>query len=243
MLRHYVRWGAQVEGKLCMSDSNLENPQAQDKEQAPAKATPENAPPAPATPENALSPAIATLYRASIAFGIQETTLIWMRYSAFLLINGFLVTVLSKSNGESNFPKVLIIVGALGVFINLIWHILNFAGWYNQCTFYRIASNIIPKYYEYYFDSKYLPTAHFNKEETSKPHGWIYWLAQSIPSVFYLASWLCISDGLLLIKSNENYSCCYLLQWAFGSFFIVTVATYYVEYYKVFKKDNTSELV
>jgi hypothetical protein len=126
-------------------------------------------------------PAIATLYRASVSLGTQETQLVWARYTGFLILNGFLINAYIASwtehlSGEA--PKrgaILFAIGILGLLVNAIWHVLNFSGWQNQNLFYYQAANVSDV-----FSRFQLPTDPF-KQKVHRPYGWIYWLAQCVP--------------------------------------------------------------
>jgi len=140
-----------------------------------------------------VQPAEATLYRAAISLGTQETQLIWTRFTGFVVINGFLINAVVQwptSHASVGGSSVLLVVAIFGLLLNTVWHILNFAGWQNQNLWYHYASGLIG-------DTKLaLPTDQF-KEKIRCPFGWIYWLAQSVPKLFFLGSTSCLYFALL----------------------------------------------
>jgi len=133
--------------------------------------------------------ALATLYRATVSFGTQETQLVWTRYAGFLVLNGFLssgytqVSQIAKDGSPPN-AWILLAIGVLGVAANAIWHTLNFAGWKNMCLFYHLAAKLSP-----HLGVFKLPTDRF-KESIPNPFGYIYGFAQSVPLGFATAGML-----------------------------------------------------
>lgn len=141
--------------------------------------------------EKSILPAIATMYRAAVSFGTQESQLVWTRYAGFIVINGFLINAVTKRVGLNYESTVLLAVGIIGLLINLIWHVLNFAGWQNQNLWYCYASGIVGQFN----DKPQLPTDEF--KDVIAPFGPIYWVAQSIPTLFAFGASLSIYFGLL----------------------------------------------
>jgi hypothetical protein len=81
-------------------------------------------------------------------------------------------------------------LGLIGLFINAIWHILNFSGWHNQNYWFYLATNLSERLNEFT-----LPTDPF-KKRVPRPFGLIYWLAQTIPVGLSLANTAAGSLGL-----------------------------------------------
>jgi len=130
-----------------------------------------------------IKPQAATVYRAAISLGAQEAQLIWTRYTGFIIMNGFLITALS--NGDIRKQNIILaLLGVIALILNCIWHTLNYAGWRNQHLFYCQAGNLL--------DSNIgLLTDHF-KTRDFKHGGLIYWLAQTIPTMFSLIAIPCL---------------------------------------------------
>lgn len=170
-----------------------------------------------------LKPAIATLYRAIISFGTQETQLIWARYTGFIVINGFFVNVLlTKWQKHDMCP--LIIVGVLCFLVNGIWHILNFSGWHNQNLWYHKASKLNSS-----FDKFNLPTDFF--KEWHRPDGWIYWLAQTIPTLFSFG-------GILGLQRAFSWCIIYIIFIWLGYAIFVLIIEYFIIWRSVTKNGS-----
>lgn len=134
-----------------------------------------------------LQPPHATLYRAAISVGVQETQLIWTRYSGFIIMNGFIVSALINEKIRDN-DAILAFVAIMLLVLNGVWRILNFAGWQNQQLFYRQAGRL--------FDSDIgLVSDHFRTKNYT-PVGWIYWIAQTIPTMFSSIAILCSAAAI-----------------------------------------------
>ena len=121
---------------------------------------------------------MATLYRAAVSFGTNETQLIWTRYTGFLVINGFFTNAL-LSNWDPPQNSLPLLIGALALLVNAVWHTLNFSGWLNQIRWYRIAGNLDESLGQW-----------------KLPCGWIYWLAQLVPTGFSIGAAICLAKGL-----------------------------------------------
>jgi hypothetical protein len=129
----------------------------------------------------------ATLYRAAISIGVQETQLIWSRYTGFIIMNGFLVSVLTNEMIRGR-GELLVIIGVITLVLNSVWHTLNYSGWHNQNLFYCQAANL-------FTSDVGLVTDHF-RTRNCLPFGWIYWLAQTIPTMFSLLAIPCFADTI-----------------------------------------------
>lgn len=169
-----------------------------------------------------LDPAVATLYRATVSFGTQETQLIWTRYAGFLVLNGFLITAytqISLSTHRISNVWVLVTIGFLGLFFNAMWHILNFAGWQNQNLWYHRAATLSPLLGHYR-----LPTDCF-KANMGKPRGWIYWLAQTVPIGLSIAATI----GVLSATRITNLASWAALAISIGVWIVFAVVVLAVE--------------
>jgi hypothetical protein len=147
----------------------------------------------PVNADEKIEPAIATLYRATVSMGTQETSLVWMRYAGFLVLNGFVLNVTLTRHFFAK-PLLVGVLGIVGLLINGTWHLLNYAGWLHQNYWYHKASNLLPKK-----NGNPYPTDSF-RDEVKQPSGTIYQVAQVIPMLFLLAfsvfvSWACFVAG------------------------------------------------
>ena len=135
------------------------------------------------TDKDKVPPQAATLYRAAISIGAQEAQLIWTRYTGFIIINGFLITALSDGDIRKQ-TIILALLGVIALVLNCIWHTLNYAGWRNQYLFYRQAGKL--------FDSGIGLLTDYFRTHDFKHGGWIYFLAQTIPTMFSLIAIPCL---------------------------------------------------
>jgi hypothetical protein len=136
---------------------------------------------------NDVTPPDATLYRAAISLDAQETQLIWTRYTGFVVMNGFFVQALTNDKVREH-GVILTTLGVVILVLNCVWHALNYAGWLNQNLQYRLAGNLFNSDIGLLTD--YFRTKHFT------PVGWIYWLAQVIPTMFSLMAIPCLANGI-----------------------------------------------
>lgn len=120
------------------------------------------------------------LYNTAVSMGINETTLIWLRYSGFLILQGLIVNSLKTSFAPINY-YIIIPLCVIGYLVSAIWCILNYCGWLYQNLWYTYASR---------FDFTNLKidliTKQWEKEKKRKPDGIIYYLAQAIPILFMI---------------------------------------------------------
>ncbi len=162
---------------------------------------------------------LATLYRATVSFGTTEAQLIWQRYTAFTVLNGFFVTAfLSKSQSRDAFAYL--VIGILGLFANTTWHALNFSGWRNQNLWYRLASNL-PR-----LPQKGGLATDFFHDGWKLPCGWIYWLAQSIPMLFSISAAVCFGLGV----SRSGFGHCTASYLGVGAWLTFAIAVVLIEY-------------
>ncbi|HOX47053.1 MAG TPA: hypothetical protein PK668_25885 [Myxococcota bacterium] len=132
--------------------------------------------------------ATATLYRASVSFGTNETQLIWTRYAGFLVVNGFFVhffTGMLKDGQVDVAPLFVLLSALLGFVVNLIWYVLNQAGAINSLLWYKVADDLL-KRCELGRMFGEVPTSFLAAKDRRDlwPYGQIYLLAQSLPALF-----------------------------------------------------------
>ena len=89
----------------------------------------------------------------------------------------------------------LIGLASVGIFVNVIWHVLNFSGWLNQNHWFYVASELMRHELD---DEIKLPTDSWKRMMV--PTGWIYWLAQSVPSGLVVLSLCLLREGLAKYK-------------------------------------------
>jgi hypothetical protein len=145
---------------------------------------------------NKLDAPSATLYRAAISLGAQETQLIWTRYSGFILMNGFFVSALTNEKVREHYA-VLAILGCVVLILNCVWHVLNYAGWQNQNLLYRLAGGV--------FESDVGLLTDYFRTKNLTPIGWIYWLAQTIPTMFSLVAFACLGTSVEVVFGLSSF--------------------------------------
>jgi hypothetical protein len=119
-------------------------------------------------------------------FGQGEARLVWMRYSAFLVVHGLIFNVLKDHLSEDGW--LLAIIGFSGLILCGVWAILNYAGWKNQNFLYWQAWHLK-------FDNLTLPTDAFGGQQPPAPGDIIYWTAQSLPALLGIVYCVCIYLG------------------------------------------------
>ena len=68
------------------------------------------------------------MYNTLCSFAQTEARLVWMRYSAFLVVHGLLFNFVK----ENNSLDVVFFSGILGLVLCIVWAFLNHCGWKNQ---------------------------------------------------------------------------------------------------------------
>ena len=169
------------------------------------------------TEEEWPEPALATLYRATVSFGTQETQLIWTRYAGFLVLNGFLSSAYAEMSRQPQNAWILLTIGVLGLIANAVWHTLNFAGWKNMCLFYHLAAKLSPR-----LDIFKLPTERF-KDRIPNPFGYIYWLAQLVPVGFSMAGMLVILFALQTFIGFCASAAVAVVIWTAAALFVLII--------------------
>ena len=141
------------------------------------------------------------LYQTAVSHFTNETQLIWLRYSGFLVIDGFISAgyfQIISSNAEQGLleklgqENVLIVALIFGIVINSMWHILNYSGWHNQLLWLGRAARILPEAV-----NKKLTTRSFRKV-SGVPRGPIYQIAQAVPVVANIVCIFAISEQIYL---------------------------------------------
>lgn len=167
----------------------------------------------------------ATLYRTAISLGTSEIQVIWTRYTGFIVINGFLISALAqqwapKAAGQA--PPVntvvLALVGASGLILNSVWHILNFSGWQNQNLFYYQAHKLLGQPIG-------LVTDQFDRRRL--PYGWIYWIAQLTPTIFSLGASGCFGG---VLTRSWGLAWCVATIWSAVLWLALAVCVVIIEY-------------
>jgi hypothetical protein len=128
------------------------------------------------------------LYTNILDFVKTEISVIWTRYSAFLIVIGFIVA--AKTQKETD-ELMLTGTNIIGIITCIIWYMMNFFGWYNQNYLYTKA-------YELIKSDTGLDTLH-NKlsfPQIRKPNGPIYILAQSLPFILYIFFWFILIEDM-----------------------------------------------
>ena len=120
----------------------------------------------------------ASLYNTYASFGLNEQNLIWMRYSGFLILQGFIINAIATGTYQ---PIILLVLSLFGIACSTTWHILNFAGWLNQNIWFSIAAGI-----KFTKITVLTPTSYWEGESSKKPTGKIYYIAQSVSQALLL---------------------------------------------------------
>src|SRR5207245_1996174 len=117
------------------------------------------------------------MYGALCSFGQSEQRLIWMRYSAFLIVHGIIFGfVKDYASSPADHAPTLLSTGLLGLSVCCVWAFLNYCGWKNQNMFFWYAWRL-----EFNAESLKLPTDFFGGSRPLEPFGPIYWSAQLLP--------------------------------------------------------------
>jgi hypothetical protein len=133
-----------------------------------------------------------------------EQSLVWLRYTAFLLVHGLFFTIgkdyLLDSSGRS--PGVLFLAGLLGLAVCVVWSFLNYCGWRNQTKLFRYASR-----FKFMDANLELPTDIFHGRR--EPFGPIYRAAQALPLSFGVLDCFCTVPCIA-----ETVRCGAIAHWA-----------------------------
>jgi drug/metabolite transporter (DMT)-like permease len=121
-------------------------------------------------------------------------------------------------------------ISALALLVNVVWHILNFSGWLNQNLWYRIAGNLDEALGQWK-----LPTDDF-KEKIKLPYGWIYWLAQLVPTGFSIGAAICLAKGL------SRFGLCKAALISSAVWIFVAIAAVLIEYKAIPKRKDIEVL-
>lgn len=102
-------------------------------------------------------------------------------------MNGFLVSALTNEAARNN-DVLLCTIGVVVLVLNCVWHMLNYCGWHNQNLLYRQAGAL--------FTCEVGLISDYFRNKNFKPIGWIYWIAQVIPTMFSLIALPCLEQGV-----------------------------------------------
>ena len=130
----------------------------------------------------------SSMYATYCSFGQSEQRLIWMRYSALLIVQGIILGFCKEciAKPAENAPA-LFCAGFLGLALCSLWAFLNYCGWKNQNMFFWHAAQL-----KFKVDDLRLPTDFFIGIEPPEPYGSIYYSAQFLPAVFWIVDYLCV---------------------------------------------------
>jgi hypothetical protein len=118
-----------------------------------------------------------------LTFVNVEKQLIWSRFVAFNVINGFFVNAIltnaDKVDGSKSYYFVItLIVSLLGMVLNSIWLLINHRGWGHMYRYLYISANVFNGY-----KAPALVTDDHKNCEVQ--YGAIYTMAQFIPVMFF----------------------------------------------------------
>ncbi len=160
-------------------------------------------------------------------FGLTEAPLTWTRYAAFLVLEGFILAgvkdYLSKAPDEADY--LLVLISLLGIFITMLWHLLNMLGWLNQNEFYYYAAKVKMKEFRLPTNKYRYPQNGLSLSATIKPNSEIYYVAQAVPYLLILVYTTTLGYGL---------DCYELNGWCFygcvaGLMAVIVVGVYWLE--------------
>jgi len=110
-----------------------------------------------------------------------------MRCCTSYLRPPFFISALTNESVRDQ-SETLALLGIAMLVLNCVWHILNYAGWQNQNLMYRLAGGL--------FQSELGLLTDYFRTKNLTPVGWIYWLAQTIPTMFSLVALPCLAISL-----------------------------------------------
>jgi hypothetical protein len=142
------------------------------------------------------------MFSTFCSFAQTEARLIWMRYSAFLVVHGLLFNFVKDHLADRN---VLLGGGVAGLFVCGVWAFLNYCGWVNLYFYLWHASRL--KFFN--LDASVplmLPTDSFIGETQPRPKGSVYRTAQLLPLFFGAIDCIGIYEGAHKITSNTIVS-------------------------------------
>lgn len=147
-----------------------------------------------------------SLYSTFTNFGLQEASLIWNRYAAFLVLEGFIVGGL-LSFGKNIGSYTFLVLSIAGLLVTIVWHVLNYLGWLKQNEFYYYAAklNINSN------NGILLPTDEYPSDNSKcgivkylRPNSPIYLTAQVIPIVFIISYSYIIANKGMFLSSQQG---------------------------------------
>lgn len=133
------------------------------------------------------------MFSTLCSFAQSESRLIWMRYSAFLIVHGLLLKFILDSMADKELKLdhlLLLFASALGLLFCGVWAYLNHCGWANQNLFLWYAWRL-----KFSMGSFTPPTEAFEGVRPPAPGDSIYWTAQLLPFAFGVADCFGIYKG------------------------------------------------
>src|SRR5258706_3154234 len=94
----------------------------------------------PSDPEGYVDQFWSGMFATLCSFGQAESRLVWMRWSAFLVVHVLILSFLRDIKDNQSF--VYLVLGVSGLALSGIWAYLNHLGWVNQNVFYWYAARL-----------------------------------------------------------------------------------------------------
>jgi len=160
----------------------------------------------------------ASMYGTLCRFGLNETRLVWMRASAFLIVHGVLLqSALDPQNSDLLSAYALQVAGLV---LACLWSIMNYLGWMNQDRWYWYAAM-----FKFEKIQVPLPTDYFRGSQPQKPGGHIYVITQIVVWLFVL-----LYAGLIgLTCYQQGFSWVIALILSGASIGLVWIVTYFTQ--------------
>jgi hypothetical protein len=136
------------------------------------------------------------MYSTLCSFAQTEARLVWMRYSAFLIVHGLLFNFVKD---QIHNHTLVLVASLVGLIICSIWAFLNHCGWTNQNLYLWHAAQL-----KFSMDLT-LPTDHFVGQQPPPPGDSIYWTAQLLPITLGIIDCFGIYVGAEKITANITY--------------------------------------
>jgi hypothetical protein len=129
---------------------------------------------------------------------LQEANLVWLRYTAFVVLNGFLVNAIAQDASDGKMSDLMfILIGVFGMTLNASWHILNYSGWKNQYIYIHYATISA--------GDRYMgrPYNDFTDPKNINDFGIIYVVAQIVPAICFCLAGVSTVCGLFNTTYND----------------------------------------
>jgi predicted membrane channel-forming protein YqfA (hemolysin III family) len=186
-----------------------------------------------------------SMYQADSAFAMQEASLVWSRYTGFIIIDGFLVTAFVELCMKADANAIVtgyiyLAVGLAGLLINMAWHIINYSGWCNQYLWFHYATTHIPK-------NKISNLIQFFTEKRNlKKFGRIYQIAQVLPVLFFVGGVASFHKGMSIMHRNlqpDNHDPVFITLFVVLACLIIAFAIERIELASIGIKENNRNVV